>query len=129
MTCTPEAPAEVETRPGIICFISTAVVAFIPLGIFIEIEVSSIDCHLVSPEFAGAVPGFEDRQQAEVSKGGAVRAVFLEDGARRGLAVEGESQQATVLGALGIVCKLPLTDLPPLADRRRRCLLRFGVRE
>src|SRR5262245_45890981 len=68
----------------------------------------AVDRHVVEPDFAGAVPGFQHRQEAEVSDGESFGAsMFGHDLTSRRCIVEREGQQTLATRAVWIINQFP----------------------
>src|SRR6266542_3608597 len=102
------APAEIELRPCVSGHIGATVVEAVPFRVLTEIKVDAIDRHVVEPDFAGAVPGLQHGQEAEVSDGESFsEPVFRHNHTTRRGGVEREGQQTLATRAGWIINQFP----------------------
>src|SRR6266545_2342051 len=102
------APAEIELRPRVRAHIAATVVEGIPFRVVTEIEADAVDRHVVEPDFAGAIPGLQYGQEAEMGDGESfTEPVFRHNLTTRGFVVQVEGQQTLAARAIWIIDHLP----------------------
>src|SRR5437016_6278443 len=122
------APAEVEARPGIFCFVGPPIIELIPSRVPTEIEPLSIDRQRTNPHLAGVVPRLEYRQEPKMRECRAIPAMFPGNAAPGTLVRQFEGgQPASCFASFWVVHQFPVANLTRREGPRRDGLSRHDL--